>query len=332
MRTPASHPDLTGATCVVTGGLGFIGSNLVHRLVAEGAVVRVVDSLLPVHGGDRRNLAGLDVDTLVTDIADPSVREALSGAEFVFNLAGRVSHLASMDDPQGDLSANVVAHAGFLESVRHVCPRARVVHTSTRHVYGRPGGLPVDETHPPRPVDVNGIAKLAGEQLHLVYAAAHGLAVTSLRLANVYGPRQRIDDDQHGVLSVFLRRAIEGAAITVYGDGRQTRDCVYVDDVVGALLAAAGARAHGQVLNIGGAEAHSLAEIAQLLGTLTGGACTPEFVAFPAALAAIDVGSVHTDSTLAGDLLGWRATTPLAAGLAGTLDFYREHPWYLSST
>lgn len=332
MPSAAAGPSLRGAVCVVTGGLGFIGSNLVHRLCSLGARVRVVDAHVPDHGGDPRNLHGLSgVDVLVADIGDERVAAVLEGADLVFNLAGQVSHTSSMTNPERDLYLNTTTHGRFLELLRAVAPGARVVHTSTRQVYGRAVRLPVDETHPANPVDVNGVAKLAGEQLHLVYARAHGMAITSLRLTNVYGPRQRLTSDELGFLPVFIRTALAGGTIRLFGDGSQRRDCLHVDDVVDALVAAAGPDGAGAVYNIGHHSDHSLAEIADLLCRLadTGGsvAVTP----WPGDHQRIDIGSFRTDTHLAAAELCWKARIDIADGLRDTLDFYREHPWYLSS-
>ena len=207
---------------MVTGGLGFIGSNLGHELVRRGASVRIVDALVEGHGGDVRNVDGLDVDIIVAEIGDAAVADVVADADIIFNLAGQVSHLASMRDPLHDLHVNAVTHASFLETLRRVNPTARVVHTSTRQVYGRPLRSPVDELHPTRPMDVNGVSKLAGEQLHLVYNTAHGMPTTSLRLTNVYGPRQQLTSDELGFLPVFIRKALLGEEIRIFGDGATT--------------------------------------------------------------------------------------------------------------
>jgi UDP-glucose 4-epimerase len=328
---PLDLSALRATTCVVTGGLGFIGSNVVHALAAAGARVRVVDALVPGHGGDRRNVAGLGVDVLVAAIDDPAVGDLLEGADVVFNIAGQVSHTASMHAPMIDLQLNAMTHAAFLEMLRAVNPGARVVHTSTRQVYGQPLRNPVDEEHPTRPVDVNGVAKLAGEQLHMVYAQAYGMACTSLRLTNVYGPRQRLTSDGLGFLPVFIRRALQGEELRIFGDGAQRRDCLYVDDVVEALVAATDERAVGLVLNAGHGKDHSLAEIAeQIIDAAGTGSLT--YVPWPAAHQQIAIGSFHTDGALIAATLGWSATTDLATGLTRTIAFYRELPWYLSST
>lgn len=318
---------------MVTGGAGFIGSNVVHRLVAGGATVRVVDAMVETHGADLRNLDGLDVALLTTDIGDPAVADLLDGADVVFNLAGQVSHTASMRDPEADLFFNTLTHARFLETLRRVRPQARVVHASTRQVYGRAIHLPVDEQHPAQPVDVNGVAKWAGEQLHLVYAHAHGLPITSMRLTNVYGPRQRLTSNELGFLPVFLRTALEGGVIELFGDGEQRRDCLFVDDVVDVMLAAASSEAAtGKVFNVGHPRHHSLAEIAEILVGLSDHRASVRTRPWPPEHERIDIGSFETDSRAVEATLGWVARTDIAAGLAATVTFYREHPWYLSST
>jgi UDP-glucose 4-epimerase len=323
---------------VVTGGLGFIGSNLVHRLVAEGATVRVVDALVPGHGGDRRNLQApgsepLIAEPLIAEIGHPSVGDLLRGADIVFNFAGQVSHTSSMTDPERDLHLNTVTHSRFLELLRNVAPTARVVHASTRQVYGRAIRVPVDETHPANPVDVNGVAKLAGEQLHMVYARAHDMPITSLRLTNVYGPRQRLSSDELGFLPVFIRAALTGGTIKLFGDGSQRRDCLHVDDVVDAALAVVSDPAGiGRVYNVGHDVDHSLAEIATMLDELTGTGSTASTTPWPKDHERIDIGSFQSDSSLIAAEIGWKAATDLCDGLRSTLAFYREHPWYLSST
>ena len=324
--------DLSSTVCVVTGGLGFIGANLAHELCRQGATVRIVDGLIEGHGGDLRNVENIDVETVVAEIGDDVVGEVVEDADIVFNLAGQVSHLASMHDPLRDLHVNTVTHASFLETLRRVNPTARVVHTSTRQVYGRPLRSPVDEMHPTSPTDVNGVAKLAGEQLHLVYNKAYGMATTSLRLTNVYGPRQRLTSDELGFLPVFIRHALLGEEILIFGDGTQRRDCVYVADVVEALLASTAPEAIGRVFNVGNVIDHSLAEIAAAVIETTASDGGLRLVAWPEDHQRIDIGSFHTDGTTIAETLGWKATTTLDIGLRETATFYRGHPWYLSST
>jgi UDP-glucose 4-epimerase len=317
--------------CVVTGGLGFIGSNLVHRLVHEGVPVRIVDAVVAEHGADPRNVEGLEVDVVETDIGDARVAAALRGVSHVFNLAGQVSHTASMTDPVRDLELNTITHARFLEMLRVENPSARVVHTSTRQVYGRVDRLPVDEHTAARPIDVNGVAKLAGEHLHMVYSHAHRMQITSLRLTNVYGPRQRLTSDELGFLPVFVRKALLGESIELFGGGEQRRDCLYVDDVVDAILVATAPEAIGAVYNVGHLRSHSLKEIAETLTSLAGTGTEVIATPWPPVHRRIDIGSFETDSTAFHTDLGWAPNVDLAEGLRRTLDFYRERPWYLSS-
>ena len=322
-----------GATmCVVTGGLGFIGSNLTHALVAAGATVRIVDALIPSHGGSQRNVEGLDVEVLTGRLDDPGVADLLRGADVVFNLAGQVSHTASMADPEQDLRLNALDHALLLETIRRVNPGVRVVHASTRQVYGRVATLPVSETTAANPVDVNGVAKLAGEQLHMVHAQAYGLRATSLRLSNVYGPRQRLTSNELGFLPVFVRKALLDETIEIFGDGEQRRDCLHVGDVVDALLAATADVAIGRVYNVGCRCDHTLAEVAEVIVRAAGSTEPVRFVPWPADHQRIDIGSFTTDSRRIAEELGWASSIDLAAGVADTIAFYREHPWYLSST
>jgi nucleoside-diphosphate-sugar epimerase len=291
-----------------------------------------VDALVPSHGGADHNVAGLDVDILRCEIGDPAVREVLRDADLVFNLAGQVSHIDSMDDPLLDLHLNATTHAAFLEHLRAVNPGARVVHTSTRQVYGIPERTPVTEKHPVHPVDVNGVAKLAGEQLHLVYAKAHAMRITSLRLTNVYGPRQRLSSDRLGFLPVFFRKALRGEPIRIFGDGTQRRDCLHVDDVVEAIVAATADNVVGQVLNVGSPRDESLGSIAKLIVDATGSDAGFSYVPWPGEQQRIDIGSFRTDSARLTAAVGWQAKVELIDGVADTVGFYRGDPWYLSST
>jgi UDP-glucose 4-epimerase len=332
---PLLLPDVRDASCLVTGGLGFIGSNLALALHRAGARVNVVDALVPEHGGDVRNLETCPrIATTIARIDDrDAVAPLLQRADFVFNVAGQVSHSESMNDPLRDLDLNVRSHLGFLELAREARPEAVIVHTSTRQVYGRPRYLPVDEEHPAHPLDVNGVDKLAAEQLHLIYAHAHGLPVTALRLTNVYGPRQCLTRHGLGFLPVFIRRALLDEPIRVFGDGRQLRDCLHVDDVVRALvLAAVTPEAIGEVFNLGHPDALGLLDLAQLVVQAAGSTSAVSLTPWPAEQARIDIGSFRGDFSKAKRMLGWEPDVGFPAGVAETIAFYRERPWYLSST
>jgi UDP-glucose 4-epimerase len=320
---PQVADEFAGRRCVVTGGLGFIGSNLVRHLGTLGADVSVVDALVPEHGGARANVPST-TDVMVADIGDPLVADVVAGADVVFNVAGQVSHLESMIDPLRDLDLNVRSHLLFLETLRRVAPGCSVVQTSTRQVYGRPQYLPVDERHPTAPVDVNGVDKLACEQLHLVYSNVHDLHSTSLRLTNVYGPNQHLERDGLGFLPVFVRLALAGEPISLFGDGSQLRDCLHVDDVCDALLrAAVRPGTFGEVFNLGHSEVLPLSEIARLTVAAAGTYSEVRCVPWPTELERIDIGSFQGDFTKAHDVLGWTPRIHFADGIASTIAHYR---------
>ena len=315
----------SGRRVLITGGLGFIGSTLARRLVALGARVSVIDCLAPEYGGNRRNLARLAgrVKVHIADVRDwPRLPALIKGQDFLFNLAGQTSHLDSMTDPQTDLDINCRAQLAILEACRQHNPAIRIVFASTRQIYGKPDALPVAESHPLRPVDINGINKLAGESFHLLYARVHGTRATALRLTNTIGPRMRIKDARQTFVGVWIRRLLEGAPIEVWG-GEQLRDFTYVDDAVEAfLLAAANDAAIGQVYNLGGPPPVSLRQLAEMLIALNqGGALAIR--AFPAERQRIDIGDYYADDRRIRRQLGWRPRTDLRTALRRTLAFYR---------
>jgi nucleoside-diphosphate-sugar epimerase len=313
---------------LITGGLGFIGSALARRLLEIGARVTLVDSLIPEYGGNLFNVAGFGerLRVNVSDVRDPySMRHHMHGKHVLFNLAGQTSHLDSMTDPETDLEINCKAQLSILETCRRVNPAVRIVFAGTRQIYGKPDYLPVDEAHPIRPVDVNGINKTAGEWYHLLYSTNYGIPCTVLRLTNTYGPRMRARDARQTFLGIWLRLVLGGKPIQVFGDGLQQRDFNYVEDVVDALLCVAAAdTAVGEVYNLGGSEVVSLTELAELLIEVNGSG-DYELVPFPGELRKIDVGDYFGDFRKIERAHGWRPRTSLREGLRATLDFYREH-------
>jgi UDP-glucose 4-epimerase len=327
-----SAPDpaalFAGRRVLVTGGLGFIGSTLARALVEASADVTLVDSMSPQYGGNLANIAGIEdrVRVNVSDVRDEHSLPYLVGEEeFIFNLAGQTSHLDSMDDPATDLEINCRAQLSILEACRRHNPGATIVFASTRQIYGRPRYLPVDEEHPIAPVDVNGINKTAGEWYHLLYGRVHGLRISVLRLTNTYGPRMRVRDARQTFLGDWLRRAVAGEEIAVFGDGSQRRDFNYVDDAVAAfLLAATRDEANGQVFNLGSDEVVSLGELAELLVDVNGGGSW-ERVPFPEARRAIDIGDYFGDFGKARGQLGWEPAVGLREGLERSLAYFREH-------
>jgi len=313
---------------LITGGLGFIGSALARRLVGLGANVMLVDSLIPQYGGNLFNVADIAdrVTVNVCDVRDPyAMAHLVRGKDYLFNLAGQTSHLDSMSDPQTDLDINASAQLSILESCRKSNPAIKLVFASTRQLYGKPDYLPVDERHPVRPVDVNGINKLAGEWYHLLYNNVYGIRACALRLTNTYGPGMRVCDARQTFLGIWVRLLIEGKPIKVFGDGLQLRDFNFVDDCVDALLlAGANDAANGKVFNLGSREVINLKDLAAMMTTLVDGS-TFELVPFPADRKAIDIGDYYSDYTLIERELGWKPGVVLAEGLARTIAYYREH-------
>ena len=313
---------------MVTGGLGFIGSNLVHRLAAAGANILIVDSLLPDYGGNPFNIAGLEgrVHVNISDVRDAASMDALvKDREIIFNLAGQVSHIDSMQDPHTDLEINCRAQLSMLEACRKHNPAVRVVFAGTRQVYGRPDRLPVDETHLVRPADINGVNKAAGEYYHLLYNNVFGVRACSLRLTNVYGPRQLIRHNRQGFIGWFIRLAIEGREIQVFGDGAQLRDFVFVDDAAEAFLYAGALDAcDGEVFNVGGDEPISHKDLVALLIEVAGSGSV-RFVEWPPEKKRIDIGSFYSDSSKFRRAVGWQPRVGLRDGLRQTIAFYRQH-------
>lgn len=328
MIRPDLTPRFAGKRVLITGGLGFIGSNLARELVAMEAKVTIVDSLVPQYGGLLYNVAGIEqgVTVNISDVRDEhSLRVLVRGQDVLFNLAGQTSHLDSMTDPYTDLEINCRSQLSILEAVRHENPGAAVVFASTRQIYGRPVRLPADEAHPIAPVDVNGINKAAGEWYHLLYGDVYGMRTTALRLTNTYGPRMRVKDARQTFLGIWIKHALAGEELLVYGDGSQRRDLTYVDDAVAAfLLAASSDEAFGRVFNLGGDEHVSLLELGEQLLRIAGTGSL-KTIPFPPDRKSIDIGDFYADYSAIEQTLGWQPAVPLEEGLARTLAYYREH-------
>jgi dTDP-glucose 4,6-dehydratase/UDP-glucose 4-epimerase len=318
----------SGSRALITGGLGFIGSHVARQLVEFGAHVTVIDNLVPEYGGNWFNVADImdRITVHIGDIRDRSLIDNLvPGADFIFNLAGQTSHLDSMTDPHTDLAINADAQLSILEACRGQNPGARVVFASTRQLYGKPDFLPVTEEHPIRPVDVNGINKLAGEWYHLLYQDVYGIPACALRLTNTYGSGMRVKDARQTFLGIWIKQALNGETIKVFGDGRQLRDFNYVDDCVNALLmSASSSNAEGKVFNLGSPEVISLEKLAQLICELEPSA-KYELVPFPEDRKKIDIGDYYADTTLIHKELGWEPSVLLTEGITETLNFYREN-------
>jgi UDP-glucose 4-epimerase len=312
---------------VVTGGLGFIGSNLVIRLVELGARVTVIDAKIRGCGANEHNIFPvMDSVTLLTrDVGDASeFRKVLASADVIFNLAGEVSHVHSMQFPERDAELNATAQLRFVQECARSAPGVRIVYAGTRQVYGVPQYLPVDEDHPIRPVDINGIHKYNAVMYHLLFARGGALESVVLQLTNVYGPRMALSTPCQGVLGTFVRRLLLGQPLEVFGDGSQLRDPLYVGDAVEAfLLAGSVPKPASSVYNVGGPAALELREIAELARRAAGGPppiCRP----FPPERRAIDIGGYYTDCRRIARELMWTPSTVFQQGVVRTLEFFRK--------
>jgi UDP-glucose 4-epimerase len=326
--TSAYQDFYRGRRVMITGGLGFIGSNIARRLVEFGSDVLLMDSLIPDSGANFFNINGI-ADKVRVNIADvrqeSTMHHLVRDREVIFNLAGQVSHIDSMKDPYTDLEINCRSQLSILEACRKFNPAVKIVFAGTRQVYGKPDSLPVTESHLVRPVDVNGINKAAGENYHLLYNNVFHVRACSLRLTNVYGPRQLIKHNRQGFIGWFIRLALEGREIQIFGDGSQIRDFVYVDDAADAFLRAGASDAcNGQVFNVGGSEPISHTDLVALLIDIAGTGSV-RHVPWPAEKKAIDIGSFYADSSRFRCAVGWEPRVSLRAGFAKTLEYYRAH-------
>jgi UDP-glucose 4-epimerase len=329
MPKRAALPEIfAGKKVMITGGLGFIGSNLAIKLADYNADILIVDSLIPDYGGNLFNIQGIEdrVRVNIADIRDQHGMDYLvRDQDYIFNLAGQVSHIDSMNDPYTDLEINCRAQLSILEACRHHNPGVKIVFAGTRQQYGKPDYLPVDEKHLQHPTDVNGINKMAGEWYHILYNNVYGIRAASLRLTNTYGPRQLIKHNRQGFMSVFIRQILDGETIRVFGDGKQIRDFNYVDDVVDAfLLVAAYSDCDGLIFNLGGDEPMQLLDLVKLMIEIAGSG-SYEIVPFPEEKKRIDIGDYYGDYRRIKAILGWKYRIAMREGLQKTFDYYRKN-------
>ena len=325
--------DFKGKNVLITGGAGFIGSNLAIKLVELEAHVTVIDSLIPEYGGNLFNLDPIKdkVKLNISDVRDEhSMKYLIKEHDYLFNLAGQTSHIDSMNNPYADLEINARSQLSILEACRRYNPEIKIVFASTRQIYGKPQYLPVDEKHPLYPVDVNGINKMAGEWYHLLYYDVYKIRSVVLRLTNTYGPRMRVKDARQTFLGIWIKNVIEGNKILVFGDGKQIRDFNYIDDVVNAILLSAQSEdADGMIFNLGADDPINLEDTAKLMIEISHNA-NYELVPFPAERKAIDIGDYYADYRKIRSKLGWQPKISLKDGLKLTINYYQEfdkHYW-----
>jgi UDP-glucose 4-epimerase len=317
----------TGKKVLVTGGMGFIGSNLSRRLVELGAEVTIVDNQNSDGGATPINIEDFKDNVIVTDadVRDTlAMKWAIVDKDYIFNLAGQTSHKESMIHPHADLDINAKAQLDILELCRNYNPKVKIVFASTRQLYGRPKYLPVDEQHPINPIDVNGINKWAGEHYHLLYNNVYGIKASVLRLTNTYGEGMRIKDAKQMFLGIWIRLLLEKKPFLIM-EGHHLRDFNYVSDVVDAFLLAAGTdKANGQVYNLGGNQC-SLKNLGDMLLEVNGGGIGYLEDTLPPERMLIDIGDYYSDYTKITNELKWKPKVCLYEGLGKTLDYYRNN-------
>lgn len=314
---------------LVTGGLGFIGSNLVIRLVKLGADVTIVDAKIKDTGSNYRNIQPIakDVRVVELNIADPSLKTHLKHQEFIFNLAGVLSHVDAMVDPVRDLQINTLDQLKFLLAVMEVNPQASIIYTGTRNQYGRAKYLPVTEDHPFDPIDTNGISEIAGEMYHMLYGKLKGLKTTRLRLCNVFGPRHQMHHSRQGVLNWFIRQILDGQTVQLMDGGTQIRDCVFVFDLVDALLLlAANKKVWGHAFNIGAYPVSLLQFVTAAIQIHGQGRY--ETVPFSAERKIIEPGNYIANWEKLNQFTGWQPKYSLKEAIKETFKFYQLNQKY----
>jgi UDP-glucose 4-epimerase len=313
---------------LITGGLGFIGSNLAQKLVSLDAEVTLVDSLIPEYGGNLRNINGFSekLKINIADIRDQySMNYLVKGCDYLFNLAGQTSHQDSMENPFTDLEINSKAQLSILEACKKYNPDIKIIFASTRQIYGKPQYFPVDENHPLVPTDINGINKISGEFYHMLYYKVYGIRTCSLRLTNTYGPRMRIKDARQTFVGIWIKNILINEPILIFGDGKQIRDFTYIDDAVDAfLLVALDEKINGKVFNLGGIEKVDLLSLAERLITINGKG-EYKTVPFPPNRKNIDIGDYYASFKLFNEATSWYPKINLDSGLKYTFDYFKEN-------
>ncbi|OGE16345.1 NAD-dependent epimerase [Candidatus Daviesbacteria bacterium RIFCSPHIGHO2_12_FULL_37_11] len=319
-----------GKRILITGGLGFIGSNLAIKLVSLGAKVTLIDSLIPEYGGNLFNVKPIrgKIVINISDVRDShSMDYLVQNQDIIFNLAGTLSHVDSMTDPFTDLEINCRSQLSILESCRRFNPEVKIIYAGTRNQYGKAKYLPVDEEHPQDPTDVNGINCIAGEFYHLLYYKVYKIRTSSLRLTNTFGPRHQMKHPRQGVLNWFIRQLLDGEKIELFGSGNQIRDINFVDDVVDAfLLTGLSEKVWGQVFNLGGSPT-SLSDFVKLAIKIRGKG-EFEIVKFPDDRKKIEIGDYIADYNKIVNTLGWKPKAGLEHGLRKTVQFYEKNKKY----
>ena len=317
-----------GARALVTGGMGFTGSNLAIALVQAGAEVTIVDAMLPGYAGNLFNIEPIRERVRVdfSDVRDADAMNRLvKGQDFVFHLAGQVDHVLSLTDPFPDIDINIKGTTALMEAIRHHNPAAKVIYTGTRGQYGPAVSLPVNEDAPTKPKGIYEISNLTAEKIIQVYWDIHGIEAVLLRLTNIYGPRAQMKHPRYGVANWFVRLAVDDATIQVFGDGKILRDFLFIDDAVEAIMMCAlEPKAVGEIFNVGVDKPTDFIELAETIVDAAGSGSW-RFAPFSAERKAQEPGDFYSDISKIREVVGWSPRTSLRDGLRKTIDYYRAH-------
>ncbi len=328
MTSPDSF--FLGKRVLITGGLGFLGSNLAHRLVGMNAKVTLVDALFPEYGGNMFNISGIEDDVVVVKEDARNIgkmRELVKDQDVIFHFAAQVSYIDSLNDPMHDLDMHCGSTLVMLEACRYLNPDIRFIFSSSRLQFGAidPDQNPVKEDTPNRPLSLYGIHKAASEQYGIVYHKNFRMHTVSFRIANPYGPRQQMKHSKYSIVGWFLRQAMENQTIEIFGDGSQLRDYIYVDDMVEAMVrAAASDQSSGEVYNLGSGIGTRFGEMAQTVVDVVGSGKV-EFVPWPANYETNETGHYITDINKMRTALGFVPEIKLQEGIERTAEYYLKY-------
>ena len=320
-----------GQKVLIIGGLGFLGSNLVHKLVEQGARVTVLDALLPLYGGNRFNMNGIEdkVKVVIGDVRDkPTVDKLVRSQDLIFNLAAQVSYIDSWLMPFEDLGISCTGALNVLEACRQYNPEARVIFSSSRLVYGRILSNPVREDHPTAPLSLYGVHKLTVERYHQLYYSKYGIRSTILRIPNPYGPRQQMKHSKYSIIGWFIRMAMEDQTIRVFGDGQQVRDYLYVDDLTNCFLLSGNCDNCGcEIFNAGTGTPTKFIDMVETVLSVVGKG-RMEMVPWPESYEANETGDYVADTAKIRQALGWKAKVDLITGIKRTYEYYLKFGSY----
>jgi UDP-glucose 4-epimerase len=319
-----------GKAILITGGLGFIGSNLAHHLVTMGANITILDALLPLYGGNRINIAGIEdkVELVDGDIRDANlINTQVVGKDYIFHLAGQISYLDSKNQPFVDLDFNGRGNLTLLEAVRHHASQAKIIFSSSRLVYGKVLTLPVREDHPTDPLSLYGIHKLLGEKYYRYYAHNFGLQTVSIRIPNPYGPRQQMKHNKYSIVGWFVRQALDNETITIYGDGTQERDYIYISDIIEAMVQLAAKGETGDVYNVG---SHERLRFVDMVDTIIqqAGSGTKKHVPWPENYEKNETGDYIADTSKIEATCNWKPRVDFKDGVSEMIEYYKANKQY----